>query len=69
MIRQPRIVGRPIHPGMVLLLIASWLMRRSVPGREPSTWAIGLSFAAAALAAIAAWLGSRIVLVAAMRRA
>jgi len=61
MIRQPRILGHSMHPGVVLLLGASWLTRRSVPERRPGAWALAVSFAAAALAMIAGWLGGELV--------
>ena len=45
---------------VVLLFIASWLMRRPSP-TQPSTVALALSFIAVALAVVTGWLGGELV--------
>ena len=46
---------------VVALFAVSWLLRRDGVAHEPSTAAVGLSFAAIVLAALAAWLGGELV--------
>jgi uncharacterized membrane protein len=45
---------------VVLLFIASWLMRKPVP-TQPSTGAFALSFVAVVLALVTGWLGGELV--------
>lgn len=46
---------------VLVLFAGSWLLRRSVPGYEPSTLALILSFVAFGLAGFTGWLGGELV--------